>query len=105
MAADCQMSTAQWVQFFTASGLPSEVALRYAVVFSENRIQRGMLLDLTKEYLFDMGIHIMGDVIAILKHAKHVHSQEAQEKAISASSGSTKLGERFLFSFLVCSLH
>lgn len=91
MAADCQMSTAQWVQFFTASGLPSEVALRYAVVFSENRIQRGMLLDLTKEYLFDMGIHIMGDVIAILKHAKHVHSQEAQEKAISASSGSTKL--------------
>lgn len=67
------------MQFFTASGLPSEVALRYAVVFSENRIQRGMLLDLTKEYLFDMGIHIMGDVIAILKHAKHVHSQVGKD--------------------------
>ncbi|CAN7938849.1 unnamed protein product, partial [Ixodes hexagonus] len=83
--------TSQWVQFFTGSGLPSDVCVRYAVIFSENRIQRGMLLDLTKEYLFDMGIHAMGDVIAILKHAKHVHSQEAQEKVMNSASATAKL--------------
>lgn len=91
MATTDQMSTSQWVQFFTGSGLPSDVCVRYAVIFSENRIQRGMLLDLTKEYLFDMGIHAMGDVIAILKHAKHVHTQEAQEKVMNSASTATKL--------------
>lgn len=86
------MSTSQWVQFFRAAGLPQQVSVQYAVVFADNRIQWGMLMDLTKEYLFDMGIHTMGDVIAILKHAKHVHSQEAQEKLMrSAPSSGTKL--------------
>ncbi|XP_077521194.1 uncharacterized protein LOC144132576 isoform X2 [Amblyomma americanum] len=92
MAAKDEMSTSQWVQFFRAAGLPQQVSVQYAVVFADNRIQWGMLMDLTKEYLFDMGIHTMGDVIAILKHAKHVHSQEAQEKLMrSAPSSGTKL--------------
>ncbi|KAK3093778.1 hypothetical protein FSP39_020123 [Pinctada imbricata] len=45
-----------------------------------------MLLDLTKEYLSEMGIKILGDVIAILKHAKEVHSQLAREKVLKGSS-------------------
>lgn len=92
MASKDEMSTSQWVQFFRAAGLPQEVSVQYAVVFADNRIQWGMLLDLTKEYLFDMGIHTMGDVIAILKHAKHVHTKEAQEKLMrSAPSSGAKM--------------
>lgn len=91
MSSNTEMSTSQWVQFFRAAGLPQDVSVQYAVVFGDNRIQWGMLMDLTKEYLFDMGIHTMGDVIAILKHAKYVHSKEAQEKLMRATPSGAQL--------------
>ena len=50
-------------------------AAHYAVTFTDNRITREMLLDLNKEYLNDMGIAMMGDIISILKHAKVVSAQ------------------------------
>ncbi|GAB6026598.1 hypothetical protein CHUAL_013010 [Chamberlinius hualienensis] len=73
-------STSSWVQFFTESGIPQSVAANYAITFVDNRISRQMLLDLNKEILFDMGITVMGDIIAILKHAKVVHAQLTREK-------------------------
>lgn len=76
------MATSQWVQFFIKAGLPSNVAANYAVIFSDNRIQLNMLMDLSKEYLYDMGIRVMGDVIAILKYAKEFHAQLAKERVI-----------------------
>ena len=34
-----------------------------------------MLLDLNKEYLKDMGVNVLGDIIAILKHSKRHHEK------------------------------
>ncbi|XP_054707364.1 uncharacterized protein C19orf47-like [Uloborus diversus] len=80
--------TSQWITFFTRAGLPPNVAANYALIFSDNRIQLNMLMDLSKEYLYDMGIKIMGDVIAILRYAKEFHTQLAKERAIGITTSS-----------------
>ncbi|XP_047520245.1 uncharacterized protein C19orf47 homolog [Pieris napi] len=83
--------TGLWVTFFTAAGIPSEVAATYALTFTENRIQNDMLLDLNKEYLRDMGIVRMGDIIAILRHAKQVHENTARDKVLSTTIVANKV--------------
>ncbi|XP_063700721.1 uncharacterized protein C19orf47 homolog [Culicoides brevitarsis] len=62
----------KWTDFFRKAGLPKEVANTYAHSFTENRIQMTMLPDLNKEYLREMGIFRMGDIILILRQAKSV---------------------------------
>ncbi|XP_055852585.1 uncharacterized protein C19orf47 homolog [Episyrphus balteatus] len=74
----------QWVKFFNAAGVPSPMAAMYAHIFVENRIQIDMLMDLNKEYLREMGVTLMGDIIAILRHSKRVNEQTAREKILSA---------------------
>ena len=64
-----------WFKFFLDAGIPPSDAGNYAVTFTEHRIQADMLSELTKEYLADMGITVLGDVIAILKHARTEHSK------------------------------
>ncbi|KAK0058499.1 hypothetical protein Bpfe_012141 [Biomphalaria pfeifferi] len=77
--------TSYWLNFFTKAGIPAGDSAHYAVMFTDNRITREMLLDLSKEYLTDMGITRLGDVIAILKHAKDVYKQEAKDKLLMPS--------------------
>ncbi|XP_055684361.1 uncharacterized protein C19orf47 homolog [Lutzomyia longipalpis] len=76
-------SAATWVKFFAAAGIPSNVSASYAHAFVENRMQMNMLMDLNKEYLREMGITPMGDIIAILRHAKVVHDQNTREKVLA----------------------
>lgn len=75
------LQVTKWTTFFTKAGIPSGAANNYAVIFYDHRIQEDMLPDLTKEILRDMGITIMGDIIAILRHGKEVHAQSEREKS------------------------
>ncbi|XP_045148779.1 uncharacterized protein C19orf47 homolog isoform X1 [Echinops telfairi] len=70
------MATSQWIQFFKEAGIPPGPAVNYAVMFVDNRIQKSMLLDLNKELMNELGVTVVGDIIAILKHAKVVHRQD-----------------------------
>lgn len=64
-----------WNNFFISAGIPSGVAHDYAITFSQHRIKIDMLKDITKDILLDMGIKAMGDIIAILRHAKQICTQ------------------------------
>lgn len=44
-----------------------------------------MLMDLSKEIMMDLGITVIGDIIAILKHAKHVYRQVSENVSLSKS--------------------
>ncbi|KFO69817.1 Uncharacterized protein C19orf47, partial [Cuculus canorus] len=69
-------ATSEWIQFFREAGIPPGPAVNYAVTFVDNRIRKNMLLDLTKEIMNELGITVVGDIIAILKHAKTAYRQE-----------------------------
>lgn len=74
--ASVTMATSEWISFFKEAGIPAGPAVNYAVTFVDNRISKNMLLDLNKEIMNELGITVVGDVIAILKHAKVVHQQD-----------------------------
>lgn len=74
--ASITMATSEWISFFKDAGIPAGPAVNYAVTFVDNRISKNMLLDLNKEIMNELGITVVGDVIAILKHAKVVHQQD-----------------------------
>ncbi|XP_071876433.1 uncharacterized protein C19orf47 homolog [Bombus fervidus] len=72
--------SAYWVKFFKGAGFPQDVATKHAVVFSNNRIKPDMLPDLDKPSLKEMGINLMGDMIAILRYAKKVVEETTCER-------------------------
>ncbi|CAL8353628.1 unnamed protein product [Lota lota] len=90
--ASVTTATSEWIQFFKEAGIPAGLAVTYAVSFVDNRIQKNMLMDLSKEIMMDLGITVIGDIIAILKHAKLVYRQDMCKMATEAiSSGQTSV--------------
>uniref|UniRef100_A0A672IP89 Chromosome 19 open reading frame 47 n=1 Tax=Salarias fasciatus TaxID=181472 RepID=A0A672IP89_SALFA len=90
--ASVTTATSEWIQFFKDAGIPASLAVTYAVSFVDNRIQKNMLMDLSKDIMMDLGITVIGDIIAILKHAKQVHRQDMCKMATEAiSSGQTSV--------------
>ncbi|XP_017163913.1 uncharacterized protein C19orf47 homolog isoform X3 [Poecilia reticulata] len=90
--ADELVSTSEWIQFFKDAGIPAGLAVTYAVSFVDHRIQKNMLMDLSKDIMMDLGITVIGDIIAILKHAKQVHRQDMCKMAAEAiTSGQTSV--------------
>ncbi|XP_028818187.1 uncharacterized protein C19orf47 homolog [Denticeps clupeoides] len=88
--ASVTTATSEWIQFFKDAGIPPGLAVNYAVSFVDNRIQKTMLMDLSKEIMMDLGITVIGDIIAILKHARHVYRQDMCKMATEAiTSGHT----------------
>lgn len=79
-------SVEEWMKFFKEAGIPKEFVTNYAIVFDKHRMRMDMLQELNKDVLHDMGIKTMGDVIAIMRHAKEVVEKETRSK-ILASSG------------------
>ncbi|XP_076670915.1 uncharacterized protein LOC143370130 [Andrena cerasifolii] len=81
--------SAYWVRFFKGAGFPQDVATKHAVVFSNNRIKPDMLPDLDKPSLKEMGIALMGDMIAILRYAKKVVEETTCERFLVDSEDSS----------------
>uniref|UniRef100_H2ZFI2 SAM domain-containing protein n=1 Tax=Ciona savignyi TaxID=51511 RepID=H2ZFI2_CIOSA len=73
-------TVSQWLKFFKDAGIPSGLDMKYAIMFCDHRIQKDFLGDLKREYLTEMGIKAMGDVIAILKQAELVFEEISREK-------------------------
>ena len=83
-----------WNNFFLSAGIPNNVAHSYAVTFSQHRIRIDMLKEITKDILLDMNIKAMGDIIAILRHAKNLCAQDELRvgaKAAAVNSTTTPI--------------
>lgn len=99
VASDDEGSTAgspapafSWINFFLDAGIPETHSESYADVFEDNRITEAMLHDLTREILQEMGVAVMGDVIAILKHASELTA--AKNKAVKAAAQAQQRADR-----------
>jgi len=70
------------MKFFLDAGIPPDSSAQYAVTFETNRMGLDMLMDLDKEYLRDLNITALGDIISILKHAKGASAKKAADEVL-----------------------
>ena len=73
----------QWETFLKEADIPDDEAKAYAKIMKSNRIKAATLPDLDAELLKSLGINIIGDVLAIIRHAKSKSQVAAVPAAIS----------------------
>ena len=72
-----------WVTFLRDAGIPDQEANTYAGYLFDNRITDHF--DLSKDILKDLGITIIGDIIAILKFSQVANQKEPQHAATATA--------------------
>ena len=55
-----------WENFFQKTGIPEDTSKTYAKSFKNNHVTEIFLPELTKEFLNDLGITMIGDILIIL---------------------------------------
>lgn len=61
-----------WKRVFASAGIPEDIATEYGGIFVQNHMRISQLCDLDKPMLKELGVRVVGDVIAILKNAKRI---------------------------------
>ncbi|KAA0190560.1 hypothetical protein FBUS_02562, partial [Fasciolopsis buskii] len=75
-----------WIDFFESAGVPPTVRKTYAQIFVDHRITDSVVADLEKDHLKDMGITVIGDIIAILKQCKKIGHEDTAVSTSKVSS-------------------
>jgi len=60
-----------WSAFLAEAGIPTDDFDEYAAIFVKNRLTEKSASQLTNTLLNELGITILGDVLAILRHIKN----------------------------------
>lgn len=66
------MSTSieKWKNFFESCDIPAEMGKKYAEIFVKQRMKADLLKELAKDDLRELGIHALGDQLAIIRYVK-----------------------------------
>ena len=76
-----------WLQFYLDANVPAEESKEYASIFIGNRMTEELLSEITMDTLRELGITYLGDILAILRHAKkYLPPAEQKPKADSTST-------------------
>uniref|UniRef100_A0A914X7H2 SAM domain-containing protein n=1 Tax=Plectus sambesii TaxID=2011161 RepID=A0A914X7H2_9BILA len=84
MASSSNNDASMWLKLFSAANIPTKLAVHYARLFVEQRIQKSMLPELDKPTLREIGITAIGDQIAILKQIKAFNEMETEKVTLNS---------------------
>jgi len=79
----------EWEAFFCDAGIPTAAAKQYATTFVENRITGDLLPSMVRQFLCDLEITIVGDIMKMLQHSQTAPSSTPDSSSHQTSSLTT----------------
>ena len=76
-------------KFFTAAGILSAEPKTYAAIFATNHITKTTLPVLSKDYLINLGVTIIGHILAIIQQATSLSQPSSEAISTITSSDPT----------------